>query len=148
MEKKDLISVTLFKQYIIQLSKIVLIFLLLSCPTIANSAIYTHNDDLHFSWAPASGNVDHYNVYVSFDGKPFVKVGETTVNAYVLEDMANSHSFPIIPGAVYEDFEVISVVMKVEAENAAGPGPMSDPSEEVVVISFRTAYLGAPEWEE
>ena len=79
---------------------------------------YTQNTDLMFSWTPASGNVDHYNVYVSYNDAEFVLIDTTDTNSYMIVGV---HPFT-------------KVKMKVEAENAAGCGPMSDPSVDVIVL--------------
>ncbi len=84
----------------------------------------TCDDDtvLEFYWEPATGNVHHYNVYLSTDGSDYVLVG-TTPTAPTQE---NPYTVPItaVDGKVYR--------LKVEAEDAEGNvGPMSDPSDPV-----------------
>ncbi|MGQ9609416.1 MAG: hypothetical protein ACUVWN_08945 [bacterium] len=84
----------------------------------------TYDDDpvLEFYWEPATGNVDHYNVYLSTDGSDYVLVG-TTPTAPTQE---NPYAVPItaVDGKVYR--------LKVEAADAEGNvGPMSEPSDPV-----------------
>lgn len=84
----------------------------------------TYDDDtiLEFYWEPATGNVHHYNIYLSTDGSEYVLVG-TTPTAPTQE---NPYAIPIIAvdGKVYR--------LKVEAvDNEGNVGPMSDPSDPV-----------------
>lgn len=78
----------------------------------------TLDDDpyLDFTWEPASGNVDHYAVYVSINDGEFALVGTTR-----------------IPSIVYTHEPVgDKIILQVQAVDAEGPtGPMSEPSEPV-----------------
>lgn len=83
----------------------------------AQAATYTNQSTLSFLWSEASGSVDHYNVYLSVDGEPFE----------LLEHSAGCNcQLDAEDGRTY--------VIQVEAEDALGRvGPMSDPSEQIVV---------------
>lgn len=83
----------------------------------AKAVTYTNHSTLSFSWSPASGSVDHYNVYVSVDGQPFV-----------LQNQAAASNCQVAA----QDGKTYTV--QVEAEDALGHvGPMSDPSDQIVV---------------
>jgi len=99
---------------------IIILLSIIIQPSISYTIIYTADHQLNFSWTPASGTVDHYNVYVSTNDGPFVMVGETPINSYIVETTWGN-----------------SIVMQVEAENAAGIGPRSDISEIVMVFEKR-----------
>lgn len=80
---------------------------------------YTVDDDetLEFFWNPASGNVDHYDVYFSVNGGEFEFVG--SVSDCPTEDAL--YALPIVAGP--GDFHVITV----QAVGAAGSvGQMSE----------------------
>ena len=82
------------------------------------AATYTNHSQLSFEWSEASGSVDHYNVYVSVNGQPFELLEQAGESACRL-DAEDASTY----------------VLQVEAENAAGRvGPMSDPSEPIVVF--------------
>lgn len=67
-------------------------------------------------WARASGNVDHYDVYVSLDGGTFGKVGSSTTCGM----------------AFYQPQVGSQVVVRVQAVDELGDtGPMSKASEPV-----------------
>jgi len=90
---------------------------LLSGSVPAHAVRYANHSPLSFHWGDASGTVDHYNVYVSVDGQPFELHEQAEACSCVLaaED-----------GRTY--------VLQVEAEDSDGRvGPMSDPSDQVVV---------------
>ena len=96
----------------------------------AGSATYDNDTSLDFSWEAASGDVDHYNVYVyvSVDGDEYVldsdKGGVTFETEYSVENCSDGHSYKIA----------------VEAVDAAGNvGPMSDESDPVTV-SLTASY--------
>ena len=93
------------------------IFLLTGAAQV-QSAIYTNHPRLSFAWGEASGSVDHYNVYLSVDGQPFELLEQADeCGCQVAADDASTY------------------VIQVEAEDAAGRvGPMSDPSEPIVVF--------------
>lgn len=93
-------------------------------PSPASSAVYVHQESVRLHWEPAPGTVDHYNTYVSVDGQPFVPSREVRANTLDLQA---------------EDRK--RYVLQVEAEAPDGSvGPLSDPSDEIVV------YLaGTPE---
>jgi hypothetical protein len=79
---------------------------------------YVHESQLSFTWDPASGGVDHYNVYVSVEDGPY---------ALLSEALTNSCQFTGEDGKGY--------VVQVEAEDERGDvGPISDPSEKVVIF--------------
>ena len=79
---------------------------------------YVHESSLSFTWEPASGDVAHYNVYLSVEGQPYGLFCEAPTN------------FCQVDG---EDGQ--SYVMQVEAEDGSGTtGPISDPSEKIVVF--------------
>lgn len=81
---------------------------------------------LSFTWDPASGQVDHYNVYVSVDDQHFELLEETTTNS-CLVDVQEGRSY----------------VLQVEAEDANGQvGLMSDPSERINVWATLEDYDG------
>ncbi len=83
----------------------------------AEAVTYTNRSTLSFSWSAASGSVDHYNVYVSVDGQPFVLQNQAA---------ASNCQVAAQDGKTY--------VVQVEAEDALGRvGPMSDPSDQIVV---------------
>ena len=92
--------------------------LFLCRPALVNAAVYVHKSPLTFAWTAATGSVDHYHVYVSLDGGVFnlhTQVSSTTCTMVVAD------------GRRYR--------IQVDAEDPQGNlGPMSDPSEEVVVF--------------
>lgn len=70
---------------------------------------YDNDNSLDFTWDAASGEVDHYNVYVSTNGNDYVLDGTTSENSYT------------VTGSDGHDYKV-----KVEAVDAVGNiGPMS-----------------------
>jgi hypothetical protein len=80
------------------------------------------NQLLEFQWNAATGDVHHYNVYLSIDGASYSLVG-TTPTAPTVE---NPYAVPIDAedGKQYR--------LRVEAEDAGGQtGPMSEPSDPV-----------------
>jgi hypothetical protein len=84
----------------------------------ARAVTYAYDSPLAFVWTPASGAVDHYNVYLSVDGEPFELLEEVNDNTCQVDAQE---------GQTY--------VVQVEAEDALGQvGPMSDPSDEVAVF--------------
>ncbi len=86
--------------------------------TSVEAEIYVHYSPLSFSWEPASGPVDHYNVYLSVDEQPFQMFTTTSSNTCLL---------PVTDSQSY--------MLQVEAEdNANNTGPMSDPSELITVF--------------
>jgi fibronectin type 3 domain-containing protein len=92
------------------------IFILFSISTEADADDYDDDTELKFIWTPASGDVDHYDVYVSTDGSDYVLVGSTTETFYIVEG-EDGHTYRV----------------KVEAVDAAGNvGPMSDESDPVI----------------
>lgn len=91
----------------------------LSIAIFAYGEVYSYDDDtdLDFVWTPATGNPDHYNVYLSVDGGDYTLVGTTRETSYRVsgED-----------GHVYR--------LKVQAADSNGNvGPMSDESDPVLV---------------
>jgi hypothetical protein len=107
-----------------------IIFLTSICAALLISAVrvhcdtYDNDEQLQFYWDAASGDVDHYNVYVSIDGADYSLVG-TTPTAPTLD---NPFAVPIAAehGRTYQ--------LQVQAEAPDGTiGPMSDPSDLVKV---------------
>lgn len=85
----------------------------------------TYDDDtlLQFYWAPASGNVDHYNVHLSTNGANYAQVGTTPI----APTQESPYSIPVIA----EDGN--NYRLKVVAADAVGTvGPESDPSDLVL----------------
>ena len=81
---------------------------------------------LSFRWDAASGNVDHYNVYVSVDDQHFELLEEATTNSCLVD---------VQEGRTY--------VLQVEAEDGMGRvGLMSDPSERINVWVTLDDYDG------
>jgi hypothetical protein len=77
-----------------------------------------HESSLSFTWESSSGDVAHYNVYLSVEGQPYGLFCEAPTNFCQVEG---------------EDGK--SYVMQVEAENGSGiTGPISNPSEKIVVF--------------
>lgn len=94
-----------------------LIFVL-SLPLSSSGAVYLHRSPAQFKWDPPTGGpVARYNVYVSVNKKPyslFTSVGS--------------------PSCILPVEDLASYVVRVEAVSPGGAaGPLSDPSEEVVV---------------
>jgi len=84
---------------------------------------YDNDTELKFTWTAASGNVDHYNVYVSTDGGEYALTGTTSETSYIVTGS---------DGLTYK--------IKVEAVDAAGNvGPMSEESDSVTV-SLTASY--------
>lgn len=91
--------------------------LILTGAVTAQAVIYVNHSPLSFRWGDASGTVDHYNVYVSEDGRPFELLDHARASTCQLDAE---------DGRTY--------VLQVEAEDADGRvGPMSNPSEQIVV---------------
>jgi len=89
----------------------------ISNPYDAGAAVYVHQSPVTLCWEAASGSVDHYNVYLSTNQQPFVLHSQAA---------STSFSLPVQDATHY--------VVQVEAEDATGiTGPLSDPSEDVVV---------------
>ena len=116
----------MFKSRVIFTAKILLQALV--CFILLMSANYalgdTDDDDttLHFYWAAASGNVDHYNVYLYIDS---VQHSETWATA-TTPSSEDPYSVPIVAeaGRMYQ--------LRVQAEDADGAtGPMSNMSDPV-----------------
>lgn len=87
---------------------------------------YSYDDDttLHFYWSAASGNVDHYNVYLYVGGVLHTEVWATAIAPTV----ENPYTIPLVVehGKRYQ--------LVVEAEDASGSmGPKSEFSDTVVV---------------
>ncbi len=84
---------------------------------------YTNHSTLSFMWSEASGSVDHYHVYVSVDGQPF-ELHEEAGGCGCHLDAEDGRTY----------------VVQVEAEDELGRiGPMSDPSDQIVVYLNGTA---------
>ena len=117
---------TIKSEFIVAFLAIVgVIFILFSIPIGAGAVTYDNDTSLEFTWTAASGDVDHYNVYVSTDEGDYVLVGTTSETAYTVTGLN---------GATYK--------VRVEAVDAAGNiGPMSDESDPVMV------FLGAKIWD-
>ncbi len=85
-------------------------------PIGAGTVDYDDDTELSFIWEAASGNVDHYNVYVSTDWGKYFLVEITSEPAVTLEAL-HGHTYKV----------------KVEAVDAAGNvGPMSEESYPVI----------------
>ena len=94
----------------------VLILILLTTSIEIRAADCSGTMPLKFVWTAASGDVDHYNVYVSTDGGGYKLEGITYEPTYTITG-ANGHSYK----------------MQVEASDAAGNvGPMSEESDIVI----------------
>lgn len=79
---------------------------------------YVHESSLSFTWEPSSGDVAHYNVYLSVKEQPYGLFCKTPTNFFQVDG---------------EDGK--SYVVQVEAEDGSGAtGPISDPSEKIVVF--------------
>jgi hypothetical protein len=89
----------------------------------------TYDDDklLEFYWTPATGNVVHYNVYLSINVADYTLVG-TTPNAPTLE---NPYPVPVTAQYGY------NYRLKVEAEDAMGNVVASEPSD-IVICKLRS----------
>lgn len=86
-------------------------------------------------WEAASGDIRHYNVYLSIDGAEYVKVGETPTTP----TQSNPYLLPIevVDGKTYQ--------VRVEAETADGiTGPMSEPSDPVLCELPQSITLTSP----
>jgi len=82
---------------------------------------------LEFYWDAASGNVHHYNVYLSIDGGDYALVGQTSTSDAPTQSAPYALPIQAINGKIYR--------IKVEAEDASGiTGPMSEPSEPVLCL--------------
>jgi len=88
---------------------------LLLCAPSLFAAVYVHQSPVRFAWAPATGIVDHYNVYLSVDGKPFTQIAQAALPSYQLA---------VEDGRTY--------VLCVQAENGQATSPVSDPSDSVI----------------
>ncbi len=116
MMQNDHVQQVRFLSYIGILTLITLILSSFFHP--AQAEIYTNNSPLSFTWDPASGNVDHYNVYLSTDGQPFEFLTEVPSNSCLVVPQDWHH-----------------YVLQVDAENQSGDsGPVSEPSDEIVVF--------------
>ena len=92
------------------------IVILFSIPIESSAVTYDDDTSLDFIWEAASGDVDHYNVYVSIDEGDYVLVGNTSETSYTVEG-SDGHSYKV----------------QVEAADAAGNvGPMSPESDPVI----------------
>ncbi len=107
-----------------------IMFLTLIIFTSPQAQCDTVDDDasLEFYWTAATGNVDHYNVYLSTNERDYLPVGTTPI----APTQENPYAVPISAedGKKYR--------LKVEAEDASNnTGPMSDPSD-LVWCKFRS----------
>jgi hypothetical protein len=79
---------------------------------------YVHESSLSFSWEPSSGDVAHYNVYLSVEEQPYGLFCEVPTNVCQIDGEEGK-----------------SYLVQVEAEDGSGTtGPISDPSEKIVVF--------------
>jgi hypothetical protein len=86
-------------------------------PASVGAVLYVHANPIALQWQAATGAVDHYNVYLSVNQQPFVLHNQVA---------SGSCSISALDGSRY--------VVQVEAEDPYGTaGPMSDPSEEIIV---------------
>jgi hypothetical protein len=80
---------------------------------------------LEFYWTPATGNIHHYNVYLSIDGVWLTDPVDTTTKTPTLQD----------PYAVPEEYVQYGKEYRLKVEAVAADsittGPMSKPSEPV-----------------
>lgn len=84
----------------------------------AHAANYDNDTEVKFIWTAASGDVNHYNVYVSSDGGECVLTGSTFETSYIVKG-EDGHTYKV----------------KVEAVDAAGNvGPISEESDPVTVF--------------
>ena len=110
---------TAFPSFLINIGVIVILF---SMPIKADAISYDNDISLDFVWEAASGDVDHYNVYVSTDSGDYVLDGITSETSYTVTG-SDGHTYRV----------------KVAAVDAAGNvGPMSEESAPV------TVFLGPP----
>jgi len=101
----------------------------------AYSYDYDDDTDLDFIWTPATGNPDHYNVYLSVDGGEYKLVGTTKETSYRVNG---------------EDDHIYR--LRVQAVDSSGNvGPMSDESDPVLValpvqVTLKKGYnlIGIP----
>ncbi len=77
-----------------------------------------HQTPIALTWEPASGTVDHYNVYLSTDGGPYVLFMEVATASCQLEP---------------QDGQRVRIQLDGEAPDGT-TGPVSDPSEEIVIF--------------
>ena len=110
--------------------------ILFSIPIEAGAIKHDNDTSLKFTWSPASGNVDHYNVYMYTEkdknkdkdkDKNKDKDKDKDKDEYVLVAITSETTYTINSKAKY------TYKVKVEAVDAAGNvGPMSDESEPVI----------------
>jgi len=92
------------------------IFILFSISTEVGAVTYDNDTSLEFTWTAASGDVDHYNVYVSIDEGEYDLVGTTSETSYTVTG-SDGHTYKV----------------KVEAVDVEGNvGPMSEESDSVI----------------
>ena len=95
-----------------------IVLVLCLAPAEALGTVYAHLTPLQFGWTQATGNVDHYNVYVSTDGQTPVLAQQVSTNTCQVD---------VHDKGRYTTF--------VEAVAPSGlKGPSSDISEDVVVF--------------
>ena len=103
-----------FKNTLLAIISVIFIFFQLSIE--ASAVDYDYDTSLDFTWATASGAVDHYNVYVSTDGGEYSLIGSTSETSYTVTG-SDGHTYKV----------------KVEAVDAAGNvGSMSPESDPVI----------------
>lgn len=117
------------------MNKVGIVSVVISFIVIAIAYTLTYDDDttLEFYWTPATGDVDHYDVYVSTNGWEYVMVGNTTD----VPTVTNPYPLPLVAehGSTY--------TVKVQAVDSHGnTGLMSEPSEPVQVILYESKGAG------
>ena len=95
---------------------------------------YDSNTLLEFYWKAASGNVDHYDVYLSIDDENYYKVGRTP------DAEAPTEKDPYPVPIVAEDGRKYRLKVQGVAANGT-TGPMSEPSDPVWCMMSRPGYV-------
>jgi|GEM_PF-3148732 len=94
---------------------------------------YDDDEQLHFYWSPASGNVHHYKVFLYIDGIKYPE--EWTTTTVPTEEDPYLVPIDAEPGKAYQ--------LQVQAVAADGitTGPMSELSDPVKVLERQELYL-------
>ena len=107
------------------------------------SEVYVHSDSLTYQWAPATGHVDFYEVFVSVNGQDYEKITNAVIPAAM---------HPLEYRMDVEDRSRYRLRVRAVSETM-GAGPLSYKSESVTVILNGTdddtdGDLLPDEWEE